>query len=76
MSKEIDYKELLTKYMSLVIEAEGITFIGSHHQEQTSITKEEETELFEIASSIDPECEDNVIKYTEMKDTTIYIDKM
>ena len=68
MSKELNYRELLTKYMSIVLEAEGVTFVRSYHQQHTSITKEEETELFEIALTIvDEDSESDLIEYVKNK---------
>ena len=51
---EINYKELLKKYMLLVIESEGIDFINNigYYTCGKSITKDEEVILKKISKDI------------------------
>jgi hypothetical protein len=47
----MDYRELLKKYISHVVEHEGVCFLGKDHP-LTNSTPEENLEIMEIANEV------------------------
>jgi hypothetical protein len=56
---EIDYKDLLKKYISHVRECEGVSFINGYGVSDISFSKEELEELKRIEAQIDSEWQDH-----------------
>ena len=51
--QNIDYKQLLIKYIANVIDCEGVDFVGSIHAYNIDFTKEEISELQKLSTEAD-----------------------